>query len=227
MSSLAEAEGAVGTLRGDLERLTVDLSQAEIVRHNYVRQLLPTVVQRLLSSGEYKKSLTDIFNLAIAAGWSEGVKAACSEEEAQAFLATAVDYDPACKETFMTEFDSLFDKSYPYVEKLAESFRLPLGDLQNMWPEGTSPTLSGNAVGASTTADASNTADASDVAEAQQWVSLGHWLLDSSGTSCVLGNGRHLASGSWTHLKRLAFRVIGVTWLVALGLIPSRLFALR
>ncbi|GKE43234.1 hypothetical protein Tco_1470518, partial [Tanacetum coccineum] len=150
----------------EMSRLTVDLSQAESVRHNYIRQLLLTVVQRLLSSGEYKKSLTDVFNLAIAAGWSEGVKAACSKEEAQAFLATAVDYDPACKETFMTEFDSLFDKSYPYVEKLAESFRLPLGDLQNMWSEGTGPTLSGNAAGASTTTDASNTADASDVTEA-------------------------------------------------------------
>ncbi|GJW58965.1 hypothetical protein Tco_0105696, partial [Tanacetum coccineum] len=78
--------------------------------------------QRLLSSGEYKKSLTNVFNLTIAAGWSEGVKASCFEEEAQAFLAIAIDYDSACKETFMTEFDSLFDKSYPYVEKLAESF---------------------------------------------------------------------------------------------------------
>ncbi|GKC31498.1 hypothetical protein Tco_1038792 [Tanacetum coccineum] len=153
-SSFAEAEGVVGTLKGDLERLTMDLSYTDIVRHNYVRQLLPTVVQRLLSSGEYKKSLTDVFNLAIAAGWSEGVKETCSEEEAQAFLATAVDYDSACKETFMFEFDSLFDKSYPYVEKLVESFRLPLGDLQNLWPEGTGPTLSGNA------ADVSNAADA-------------------------------------------------------------------
>ncbi|GJR58415.1 hypothetical protein Tco_1500577 [Tanacetum coccineum] len=153
-SSFTKAEGVVGTLQGDLERLTLDLSYAEIVRHNYVHQLLPTVVQRLLSNGEYKKSLTDVFNLAIAAGLLEGVKATCSEEEAQAFLATAVDYDPACKETFMSEFDSLFDKSYPYVEKLVESFRLPLGDLQNLWPEGTGPTLSGNA------ADVSNAADA-------------------------------------------------------------------
>ncbi|GKB04825.1 hypothetical protein Tco_0833020 [Tanacetum coccineum] len=82
ISSLTEAEGIVDTLKGDLERLTVDLSQAEIVRHNYVRQLLPNVVQRLLSSDEYKKSLSDVFNLAIAARWSKGVKAACSEEEA-------------------------------------------------------------------------------------------------------------------------------------------------
>ncbi|GKE49814.1 hypothetical protein Tco_1481072, partial [Tanacetum coccineum] len=35
--------------------------------------------------------------------------------------------------------------SYPYVDKLVESFQLTLGDLQNMWPEGTRPTLSGNA----------------------------------------------------------------------------------
>ncbi|GJU88906.1 hypothetical protein Tco_1301329 [Tanacetum coccineum] len=145
-SSLTDSDGVVITLKGDLERLTVDLSHAEIVRHNCVRQLLPIVFQRLLSNDEYKKSLSDVFNLAIVAGWSEGVKAACSEEEAEAFLATAADYDPACKTTFMSVFDSLFNKSYPYVEKLAESFRLPLGDLQNMWPEGTGPTPSGNAV---------------------------------------------------------------------------------
>ncbi|GKD93359.1 hypothetical protein Tco_1373196 [Tanacetum coccineum] len=140
-SSLTEAEGVVGTLKGDLECLTVDLSQAETVRHNYVRQLLPTVVQRLLSSSKYKKSLSDVFNLVIAAGWSEGVKEACSEEEAQAVL--------------------------------------PLP------------------------------------------VSLSHWLLDSFGTFCVPGNGRHLAIGSWTHPERLAFRVMGVTWPLALGLIRS------
>ncbi|GKB13499.1 hypothetical protein Tco_0847422 [Tanacetum coccineum] len=92
----------------------------------------------------------------------------------------------------------------------------------NMWPKGTGPTLSGNAAGASTTADASNTVDASDdVLHSGQCVSLGHWLLDSSETSCVPGNGCHLASGSWTHPERLAFRVMGVTWPVALGLIRN------
>ncbi|GJW58966.1 hypothetical protein Tco_0105697 [Tanacetum coccineum] len=92
-----------------------------------------------------------------------------------------------------------------------------------MWPKGTGPTLSGNAAGALTTADASNTADASDVdvLRSGQWVSLGHWLLDSSGTSCVPGNGRYLASGSWTHPKCLAFRVMGLTWPVALRLIRN------
>ncbi|GJR65371.1 hypothetical protein Tco_0011436 [Tanacetum coccineum] len=121
-SSLTEAKGAVSTLKAASHCL-----------------------QRLLSSDKYKKRLSDIFNLAIVAGWSEGVKAACFEEEAEAFLATTVDYDPTCKTTFMSLFDSFFNKSYPYVEKLVESFRLPLGDLQNMWQKGTGPTLSGNA----------------------------------------------------------------------------------
>nr|GEV39529.1 hypothetical protein [Tanacetum cinerariifolium] len=125
-SSLTEAEGVAYTLKCDLERLIVDLSQAEIVRHNYVRQLLPIIFQRLLSSDKYK-ILIYVFNLAIAAGWSEGVKATCSKEEAEVFLAIVIDYDPACKDAFMSEFDSLFDKSYPYVEKLVESFRLLWG----------------------------------------------------------------------------------------------------
>ncbi|GKB04824.1 hypothetical protein Tco_0833019 [Tanacetum coccineum] len=83
-----------------------------------------------------------------------------------------------------------------------------------MWPEGIGPTLSGNA------ASALNAADAQYVRHlARQWASLGHWLSDSSGTSCVPGNGRHLAIGSRTHPGRLAFWVIGVTWQLALRVI--------
>ncbi|GKD91571.1 hypothetical protein Tco_1367078, partial [Tanacetum coccineum] len=96
----------------------MDLSHVEIVRHNYVRQLLPIVFQWLLSIKEYKRSLSDVFNLAIIAGWSEGMKASCSKEDAKAFLATAIDYDPECNTTFMFAFDSFFTKSYPYVKSL-------------------------------------------------------------------------------------------------------------
>ncbi|GKF60299.1 hypothetical protein Tco_0177085, partial [Tanacetum coccineum] len=135
-SSLTEVEGTANTLKGNLERLTLDLSHAEIVRHNYVWQLFPTVFQRLLSSDEYKKCLSNFFNQAIIVGWSEGVKVGRSKEDAEAILAAATDYDPECKITFMSAFDSLFTKSYPYVEKLVESFWLLLGDLQNMWQEG-------------------------------------------------------------------------------------------
>nr|GEY43868.1 transposase (putative), gypsy type [Tanacetum cinerariifolium] len=51
----------------------------------------------------------------------EGVKAACSEEYAKAFLAT--DYDPECKTTFMYTFDSIFTKIYPMQDVSDESKR--------------------------------------------------------------------------------------------------------
>nr|GEV06864.1 hypothetical protein [Tanacetum cinerariifolium] len=196
-----------------VEKETDDLldKNREREEHNYVRQLFPTVFQRLLSSDEYKKSLSDDFNLAIAAGWSEGVKIAYFEEDAEAILATVNDYDPECKTTFMSAFDSLFTKSYPYVEKLVESFQLPLGDLQNIWPNFVACT------------------------EAHYILVLffcNFVLADGNGFGCKLiflcyflvvytfkfcsGDIRHLAIGAWTHLERLTFRVIYVSWPLAL-----------
>ncbi|GKE69968.1 hypothetical protein Tco_1528040, partial [Tanacetum coccineum] len=211
-SSLPEAENLAATLKGDLERLTVDLSHAEIVRQNYIRQLIPTVFQWLHSSDEYKKSLSNVFNQAIAIRWSEGVKAECSAEDAEAILAAATDYDLECRSTFMLVFDALFTKRYPYVEKIAESFRLPLGDLQNMWPEGEGPTILfiawPLALGL-----------IQDVFAFGKCSSLRHWRLDSSRTSCISKNVCHLAIGAWTHLGHLSFKEMFVTWPLALGLI--------
>ncbi|GKB97794.1 hypothetical protein Tco_1076579, partial [Tanacetum coccineum] len=86
------------------------------------------------------------FDQAIVVGWLEGVKVDRTKEEAQATLADADDYDPDCQATFKSDFDKLFVKSYPYMERLVEYFRLPLGDLQNMWPEGEGPTIGGGAI---------------------------------------------------------------------------------
>nr|GEY21083.1 hypothetical protein [Tanacetum cinerariifolium] len=66
-------------------------------------------------SDKYKKSLSDGFNQTITTGWSEGVKVERSDEDVKAILATAGDYDPKCKSTFMSVFDGIFVKRYPYV----------------------------------------------------------------------------------------------------------------
>nr|GEV32942.1 hypothetical protein [Tanacetum cinerariifolium] len=214
-SSLTEAEGSVSTLKGDLERLTIDLSHAEIVRHNYVCQLFPTAFQRLLSSDKYKKSLSDVFNHAIIAGWSEGVKVGRSEEDAEAILADATDNDSNCKYAFMSAFESLFTKIYSYVEKLVGSFCLHLGKLQNIWPKGEGPTIEMRVTWPLALGIIWN------VLRFGKYASLDHWHLDSSGSSCVLGNARHLAVGAWTHPKRVVFWDMCVTWPLALGLIRN------
>ncbi|GKE35386.1 hypothetical protein Tco_1454708, partial [Tanacetum coccineum] len=59
------------------------------------------------------------------------------------------------------------------------------------------------------------------VLRSEKCLSLDHWHLDSSGASCVSGNVRHLAIGTWTHSEHLAFREMFVTWPLALGLIRS------
>ncbi|GJW79436.1 hypothetical protein Tco_0143411 [Tanacetum coccineum] len=163
----------------------------------------------LLSSDDIKKFGSCFQCGLFATGWSEGAKAACSEEEAKAFLATATDYDPAYKTTFMFEFGFLCNKSYPMVEKLVDPsgfFRVHASLYTCMflcvaWP------LAHGLI--------------RRVLHFGYCKSLGHWLLDSSETSCVTGIARHLAIGSWTHPERLAFRVLYVTWLLALGLIQS------
>ncbi|GJS72812.1 hypothetical protein Tco_0705653 [Tanacetum coccineum] len=60
-----------------------------------------------------------------------------------------------------------------------------------------------------------------NVLRSRYCTSFSHWLLDSSGTACVPGIVRYFAIGSWTHPERLAFRVLYVTWPLALGLIRS------
>ncbi|GJT00665.1 hypothetical protein Tco_0821834 [Tanacetum coccineum] len=79
--------------------------------------------------------------------WSEWVNVDRTDEEVQAILATATDYDLDCRSTFQSSFEDLFTKSYPFVEKLTEALRQPLGDLQNIWPDGKGPTIGVGASG--------------------------------------------------------------------------------
>nr|GEW16421.1 hypothetical protein [Tanacetum cinerariifolium] len=144
-SSMSEAENVAGTLKGDLERLTVDLNHAEI-----------------------------------------GVKVECFIEDDKAILADAIDYDPECKATFMSAFDALITKSYPYVKRITESFRLPLGDLQNIWPEGEGLTVASCALGWCSSLGYWHL-DSSEASCTSRCSSLGHWHLDSSRASYALG----------------------------------------
>nr|GEV01498.1 hypothetical protein [Tanacetum cinerariifolium] len=173
------------------------------------------LVEKLAMVEKEKDDLLDReAQLSIAAGWSEDVKVEHFEEDAEAILAAAIDYDPECKATFMSEFDSLFTKSYPYVEKLVGSFRLPLGDLQNKWLEGEGPTVGSSAANEEFVSFLIFVIGETlfitwplalgfiwDILRFGKHSSLGHWRLDSSGTYCI--------------------PKIFVTWPLALGLIRN------
>lgn len=144
--ALKASEAKSVALAGEVEKLTVGSSQAEILRHNYVRQLIPTVFKRFRESDEYQMAWADVFNAALNAGWVEGVKTGrTNQDEIDALLASKEDLDMAAVEGFQEAYDQMFVRPFPYLERIASSFRLPLADLMNIQPAGEVPTVGAGA----------------------------------------------------------------------------------
>ncbi|GKD92942.1 hypothetical protein Tco_1372779 [Tanacetum coccineum] len=101
------------------ERLVSQLGYLEKEKIDYIGKLLPTVVRRLLNSHEYKESLSIPFNLAIQAGWAKGLAVKRSEEDLMDVLREVQGFDPHSDTRMTVEYDKLFTKAYPYVEKIS------------------------------------------------------------------------------------------------------------
>ena len=139
-TALEVAEAKAAELTQTVERLTVESSQAEILRYNYVRQLVPLVVKRLQESDEYQMAWGDVFNAAIDAGWLQGIKVGRKTEQIEEIVNSSSGFDMAGALNFRTAYDAMFSKQFPFVEKIVASHRLPLADLMNIFPEGTGVT---------------------------------------------------------------------------------------
>nr|GEW67636.1 hypothetical protein [Tanacetum cinerariifolium] len=61
------------------------------------------------------------------------------EEDVQAILAATPNVVPASSATFIEQYEKLFDKRYPYVEKVARAYLLDPYGLQNVMPDETGP----------------------------------------------------------------------------------------
>ncbi|PWA80205.1 transposase (putative), gypsy type [Artemisia annua] len=146
-ASLEESERRSAGLAKEVEKLTVASSQAEILRHNYVRQLIPTVVKRFRESEEYQIVWAGVFNFALDAGWLAGLKLGRSEEEVAAYVAGNENFDMAAVQSFRADYDEMFVRPFPYIESVASSFRLPLADVMNILPAGEENTVGAEASG--------------------------------------------------------------------------------
>ncbi|GJR84057.1 hypothetical protein Tco_0154842 [Tanacetum coccineum] len=105
------------------ERLVSKLGYLEKEKTDSIGKLLPTVVRRLLNSHEYKESLSIPFNLAIQAGWAKGLAVKRSEGDLMDVLREVQGFDPHSDTRMTVEYDKLFTKTYPYIEKI---YSLPL-----------------------------------------------------------------------------------------------------
>ncbi|GKD00840.1 hypothetical protein Tco_1171114, partial [Tanacetum coccineum] len=122
------------------EDFVVKCWQREIVRQKIVKEYLPTFVCRLHQSNEYKRSLGDVFSLAIAKGWVDDISIGRKEEDVQTILADTPNVDPDASTTFMAKYEALFDKRYSYVDKVVSAYLHDLIGLQNIMPDQTDPT---------------------------------------------------------------------------------------
>ncbi|GKA30900.1 hypothetical protein Tco_0717205 [Tanacetum coccineum] len=117
------------------EKLVTQLGKTEMEKFDCVRKLLPTVVERLLQSYEYKQSLSKPFNLAIQAGWGKGLAEERSEEDLLELMGRMEGFDPYADKKMTVEYDKLFEKRYPYVEKISHGFRHSVSDLLKVYPD--------------------------------------------------------------------------------------------
>ncbi|GKB69512.1 hypothetical protein Tco_0930924 [Tanacetum coccineum] len=116
------------------EKLVSKLGYFEKEKIDSIRKLLPTVVRRLLDSHEYKESLSVPFNLAIQAGWAKGLAIKRSEKDLMDILREVQGFDPYSDTRMTVEYDKLFTKTYPFVEKISSLPCRTVQELLKMYP---------------------------------------------------------------------------------------------
>ncbi|GJV06747.1 hypothetical protein Tco_1344403 [Tanacetum coccineum] len=109
---LSDAEARIRALENEKTALVAELAQAEMDRHKVVREFNPTVVNSL------------------------GRK----HEEIATMLSETSNLDIEGSKMWKDKHRKLFTKQYPYVQKVADSYRLPMADLMKVSPDIPPPT---------------------------------------------------------------------------------------
>nr|GEW01137.1 hypothetical protein [Tanacetum cinerariifolium] len=120
-------------LERDLEPKTQKLMAAD------EKEFIPTVVKRLHTSVEYRKSLATLVQLCFTAGCLGGLALGRTEEEVARFLSETQDLDIEGSKSWEERHRALFTTPYPYVQKIADSCDLPLSELWSVHPDAPSP----------------------------------------------------------------------------------------
>ncbi|GKC93115.1 hypothetical protein Tco_1158557 [Tanacetum coccineum] len=109
-SALVYAEKINSDKAQEKKKLVPQLSKTEMEKFDCIRKILPTVVDRLFQSHEYKHNLSEPFNLAIQAGWAKGLVEERSEEDLLELMIRMEDFDAYADKNMYIEYDKLFEK---------------------------------------------------------------------------------------------------------------------
>ncbi|GJW86314.1 hypothetical protein Tco_0161654 [Tanacetum coccineum] len=119
------------------EKLVSKLRYFEKEKIDSIGKLLPTVVRRLLNSHEYKESLSIkvLFNYSHDSRGAKKLFAVKrSEKDLMDVLREVQGFDPYSDTRMTVEYDKLFTKTYPFVEKISGLPRRTVQELLKMYP---------------------------------------------------------------------------------------------
>ncbi|GJZ85309.1 gypsy type transposase [Tanacetum coccineum] len=133
-SALVYAERISGERHSENEELRAQLAFARKEKTDAIRKLLPTVVERLLQSHEYKQSLSVPFNYALQTGWGQGLAEERSEQELHKIMMRMNGFDPYSDKKMNAEYERLFSKTYSYVDRISHLSEKPVQDLLKLHP---------------------------------------------------------------------------------------------
>ncbi|GJV32914.1 hypothetical protein Tco_1393314 [Tanacetum coccineum] len=133
-SALVYAERISGERLSENEGLKAQLAFAQKEKTKAVRELLPTVVKRLLQSHKYKQSLSVPFNFALQTGWGQGLAEGRSEKELHQIMMRMNGFDPYSDKKMTAEYERLFSKTYPYVDRISHLSEKTVQDLLKLHP---------------------------------------------------------------------------------------------
>nr|GEW56893.1 hypothetical protein [Tanacetum cinerariifolium] len=119
--------------------LSAQLSQSKSDRKKLMKEFIPTVVTRLHTSVEYRKSLVALVQLCFTVGWLGGLTLGRTEEEVARFLSETQDLDIEGSKSWEERHQALFTMPYPYVQKIADSCNLSFSELWSVHPDAPSP----------------------------------------------------------------------------------------
>ncbi|GKA62138.1 hypothetical protein Tco_0761657 [Tanacetum coccineum] len=89
---------------------------------------------RKLESHEYKQSLSVPFNFALQTGWGQGLAEERSEKELHKIMMRMNGFDPYSDKKMTAEYERLFSKTYPYVDRISHLSEKPVQDLLKLHP---------------------------------------------------------------------------------------------
>ncbi|GJV02514.1 hypothetical protein Tco_1336083 [Tanacetum coccineum] len=131
-TQLAAAEDRVHFLEEGNVQLTAGMAKKEMTRHRLIKEFVPDVVRKLHMSVKYLQSVAAPVRLSFTIGWLSGLSLGRTEDEIEKFIAQSNNLDIEGSKTWKVKHRELFNKSYPFVQKVSDSYRLPFESLMRL-----------------------------------------------------------------------------------------------